>query len=104
MNEIHRFIIRKFESQLILILSAYFSPHPSCRNICHLYVIHRLTFKHYYYNCIDILFQAHLLSVFDNTKTVTFDEKQYDKIIEINSQEGESIALEESILAQVSSH
>ena len=37
--------------------------------------------------------QAHLLSVFDNTKTVTFDEKQYDKILAVNSQEGEQVGL-----------
>jgi hypothetical protein len=48
------------------------------------------------------LFQAHLLSVFDNTKTVTFDEKVYDKILSVNSQEGENVVLEEAILAQVS--
>jgi len=36
--------------------------------------------------------QAHLLSVFDNTKTVTFDEKQYDKILAVNSQEGEQVS------------
>ncbi|KAL5009928.1 hypothetical protein ScPMuIL_012233 [Solemya velum] len=44
--------------------------------------------------------QNHLLSVFDNTKSVTFDEKVYDKILNINSQEGETIALEEPINAQ----
>ncbi|KAJ8315371.1 LOW QUALITY PROTEIN: hypothetical protein KUTeg_007521 [Tegillarca granosa] len=38
--------------------------------------------------------QAHLLSIFDNTKTVTFDEKIYDKILAINSSEGEQIQLD----------
>ncbi|ELU05307.1 hypothetical protein CAPTEDRAFT_162628 [Capitella teleta] len=44
--------------------------------------------------------QAHLLSVFDNTKTVTFDEKVYDRILSINSQEGETVQLDEFVLAQ----
>ena len=41
------------------------------------------------------------MSVFDNTRTVTFDEKVYDKIIAINSQEGETVPLESHIMAQV---
>ena len=49
-----------------------------------------------------LVLQAHLLSIFDNTKTVTFDEKYYDKILAINSQEGETITLEEPVTAQVS--
>lgn len=49
-----------------------------------------------------VIFQAHLLSVFDNTKTVNFDEKVYDKILALNSQEGENISLEEPINAQAS--
>lgn len=49
-----------------------------------------------------ITFQNHLLSVFDNTRLVTFDEKVYDKILAINSQEGEKIDLDESVNAQVS--
>ena len=45
--------------------------------------------------------QAHLLSVFDNTRTVTFDEKVYDKILSLNSQEGETVSLENPVNAQV---
>jgi dynein heavy chain len=44
-----------------------------------------------------------LLSVFDNTRTVTFDEKVYDKILALNSQEGENVPLEEAVMAQVCS-
>ncbi|KAF8568731.1 hypothetical protein P879_07217, partial [Paragonimus westermani] len=44
--------------------------------------------------------QAHLLNVFDNTKTVTFDPKTYDKILAINSQEGEVVQLEAPVMAQ----
>ncbi|CAF0945608.1 unnamed protein product [Adineta steineri] len=44
--------------------------------------------------------QNHLLSVFDNTKTVTFDEKVYDKILTLNSQEGEQVPLKEPVMAQ----
>ena len=35
--------------------------------------------------------QAHLLSIFDNTKNVRFHEKTYDQILSIISQEGEQI-------------
>ena len=47
------------------------------------------------------VFQNHLLSVFDNTRLVTFDEKVYDKILAINSQEGERVDLDEPVNAQV---
>ena len=45
-----------------------------------------------------------MLSVFDNTKTVNFDEKVYDKILALNSQEGENVSLEEPVMAQVRSY
>ena len=45
--------------------------------------------------------QAHLLGIFDNVKTVTFDDKQYDLILAINSRENEQIVLEKAVLAQV---
>ena len=35
--------------------------------------------------------KAHLLSVFDNIKTVRFHEKEHDKIVTIESSEGETI-------------
>ncbi len=41
-----------------------------------------------------------MLSIFDNTKSVKFDEKNYDKILECISQEGEVIPLLEPVLAQ----
>jgi len=48
------------------------------------------------------LFQRHLLSVFDNTKSVTFDEKNYDKILAITSQESETVQLKQHVMATVS--
>jgi len=44
--------------------------------------------------------QNHLLSIFDNTKSVKFDDKNYDKILDCISQEGEVIPLVEPVIAQ----
>ncbi|OAF69622.1 hypothetical protein A3Q56_02624 [Intoshia linei] len=44
--------------------------------------------------------QAHLLSVFDNTKSVKFDTNQYDKMLMIVSRENEEIQLDEFVMAQ----
>ncbi|CAF0880138.1 unnamed protein product [Rotaria sordida] len=44
--------------------------------------------------------KAHLLSVFDNIKTVRFHEKEYDKILTIESSEGETIELEKPVKAE----
>ena len=62
------------------------------------YARYRSTFC--YFHCF---LQAHLLSVFDNTKSVKFDEKVYDKILSITSQEGETIELNQHVMAQVDS-
>ena len=44
--------------------------------------------------------QAHLLGIFDNVKSVVFNEKEYDRITAISSREQETITLEKSVLAQ----
>jgi dynein heavy chain len=44
--------------------------------------------------------QAHLLSIFDNTKTVKFHDKDYDKILSVLSTEGEVIELEKPVKAE----
>ena len=44
--------------------------------------------------------QSHLLSVFDNVKSVVFHEKEYDSILAVQSQEGERIELETRVMAQ----
>ena len=43
-----------------------------------------------------------MLSLFDNVYKVDFDEKVYDKITTIRSQEDEAVPLTKSVLAQVS--
>ena len=44
--------------------------------------------------------QAHLLNIFDNLATVTFHDKEYDKMVAFNSSEGESIDFERPVMAQ----
>jgi dynein heavy chain len=43
--------------------------------------------------------QAHLKSVFDNVQLVQFHDKEYDKILALESSEGEKITLSKSMLA-----
>lgn len=45
--------------------------------------------------------QNHLLSLFDNVYRVTFDEKVYDKVLQIHSQENETMELDTPVLCQV---
>lgn len=44
--------------------------------------------------------QNHLMNVFDNVKSVQFHDKEYDKILALESAEGERVALAKPILAQ----
>ncbi|PAA83928.1 hypothetical protein BOX15_Mlig010548g3 [Macrostomum lignano] len=44
--------------------------------------------------------QAHLLSIFDNIKTVKFHEKQYETILACYSSEGEQLELEKPVKAE----
>ena len=44
--------------------------------------------------------QAHLLGVFDNVKSITFHEKDYDRILSFSSREGETVELEQPVMAQ----
>lgn len=41
-----------------------------------------------------------MLGIFDNVKSVEFHSKDYDRILAISSREGETIPLENTVLAQ----
>ena len=56
---------------------------------------HSILYVHIYIMYVRMFLpQAHLLGLFDNVKTVTFHEKEYDKILKINSREPETIEVE----------
>ena len=44
--------------------------------------------------------QAHLLGVFDNVKCVKFHDKDYNRILSFSSREGETVELENPVMAQ----
>lgn len=50
---------------------------------------------------LSLSFKVHLLSLFDNVNRVVFHEKNYDQILSFQSQEGETVPLNEPIVAQV---
>jgi len=58
-------------------------------------------FKKIKCNYFCFIFQSHLLSLFDNVYRVTFDEKMYDKILQIHSQENETMELDTPVVCQV---
>ena len=45
--------------------------------------------------------KAHLLNVFDNTKSVKFHEKDYDRILAVISCEGEKVDVSSKTLLQI---